>query len=80
MAAVIAYWLMRRVTARDQRRHLPCNAVAPLNEHQRRELNQQRNQLRLTRLFQRMDLFKPGMKPEISTSDRQAVAEKYGRY
>ncbi len=76
----VIYWHLSRVTCRGGERHIPYNAFAPLTEHQRRELNQQRNQLRLTRLFQRMDLFRSGMKPDISTADRQAVAEKYGRY
>ena len=80
MAAVIAYWLMSRVTARDQRRHLPCNAFAPLNEHQRRELNHARNGLQLTPLFQQLDMFRKSGDQPVTSVQEQEIRERYRNY
>ncbi len=73
----LALWYMNRVEGRDRYRYAPYNTFAPLHDQQRRELNRQRNQVRLTGLFQRLDIFNHAGYAEPSTDKQKALADRY---
>ena len=77
---LICVFQFSRVPGRDGRPHIPYNTFAPLHEKQRRELNTQRNQMRISGLLQRMDLFKNTPPTEVSDEKRQRTAEHFIRY
>ncbi len=73
----LALWYMNRVEGRDRHRYAPYNTFAPLHDQQRRELNRQRNQVRLTGLFQRLDIFNHADDAEPSSEKQKAIADRY---
>ena len=73
----LALWYANRVEGRDRHRYAPYNTFAPLHDQQRRELNRQRNQVRLTGLFQRLDIFNHAGDAEPSSEKLKALADRY---